>query len=74
MRWNRLFFSVADPDPKDPNHFAGAGSGSEIFDSDPDPDPDPKHTLKVLVPELSKVVKKNFKDLLTNTYNYILFS
>ena len=31
--------SVADPDPdpKDPNHFAG--SGSEIIVSDPDPDP-----------------------------------
>ena len=27
--------SVADPDPKDPNHFAG--SGSEIIVSDPDP-------------------------------------
>ena len=26
-----------DPDPKDPNHFAG--SGSEIIVLDPDPDP-----------------------------------
>ena len=28
--------SVADPDPKDPHHFAG----SIIFSMDPDPDPD----------------------------------
>ena len=31
--------SVADPDPKDPHHFAG--SGSLIFSTDPDPKPDP---------------------------------
>ena len=33
--------SVADPDPQDPNHFAGSGSrsGSEIIVSDPDPVP-----------------------------------
>ena len=37
--------SVADldpePDPKDPNHFAGSG----IIVSDPDPEPDPKGTF-----------------------------
>ena len=30
--------SVADPDPKDPDHFAGFRSGSIIFSMDPDPD------------------------------------
>ena len=35
--------SVADPDPKHLQHFAG--SGSIIFSMDTDPDPDPYHNL-----------------------------
>ena len=48
---------VPEPDPKDPNHFAG--SGSKIIVSDPEPDP--KGTFYVLVPVLSKVVKQTSK-------------
>ena len=38
-----LLSSVADPDPKNPHHFAG--SGSILFFMDPDPDPDPDLNL-----------------------------
>ena len=54
--------SVADPDPKDPDHFAGSGSGSEIIVSDPDPDPDPKRISKCWnYPKC----ETNFKELVT---------
>ena len=42
---NYLEGSVADPDLKDPHHFAGSESGSIVCSMDPDPDPYPDQNL-----------------------------